>query len=83
MKTIIDFEPSLNAKKDDLLVYDAYNKRFVQITKQAFLAETDKKIESLQKENGELQLQIKKLQEDLTKIARILKGEIRWRNSQY
>ena len=47
MNIVLNFEPSLNPKKDDLIVYDAYNKRFVQLSKLSFLNETNRNLRKI------------------------------------
>lgn len=76
MNIVLNFEPSLNPKKDDLIVYDAYNKRFVQVSKLSFLNETNKKIIELENKNKELEKKIEKMQGNIIELARILKGEL-------
>jgi cell shape-determining protein MreC len=76
MKTIIDFEPSKSPKKDDIIVYDPFEQRFIQVSKTSFFSGTNKELKTIHNEIETMKQEIALLKEQNIKLAKILKGEL-------
>ena len=76
-KIVIDFEPSQNPQKDDLLVYDTNKKCWVQMSKINVFKEYDAKVKEQQKEIEILKADNDVFRKDISTLAKILKGEIK------
>ena len=76
-KIVIEFEQSPNGNKDDLILYDNFQKKWVQVSKQSFLKDIMKVIKNQSQEIEQLKKENSIVKKDISTIAKILQGEIK------
>lgn len=70
MKFLLDIEPSLKPKKDDLIIYDSYKKMFVVVSKNSFLNDVNDKTNELQEIVRNQEKEIEQLKGQISLIAK-------------